>query len=223
MVFLKSSIGRKYIMGSTGLLLFGFLLSHLAANLLVFAGPDAYNAYGYGLRQYPAFLWVARLGLIAIFLTHISVAISLRIENKKARPVSYSFNNTEQATLASRTMAQTGILMLAFALYHLAHYTLFITNPEFATLRDPQGRHDTYSMVVLAFQNPAIAISYLLAMLALGVHLFHGLPSIFQSLGLNARTVWPWIRKTGITLGLLLMLGFSSIPLAIWAGLIKLP
>jgi len=220
MQFLKSSLGRKYLMALTGLALVLFLISHLAANLLVFAGPDAFNAYGHGLRQYPAFLLVARVGLAVVFLVHIITGISLRLENRRARPVSYAANTTVVASLASRTMIHTGLLALAFLLFHLAHYTLFMVDAGYADLRDSLGRHDTYTMVTTAFAQPLVAGSYILAMIVLGFHLTHGVPSLFQSLGLSTSTVWPTIEKVGRAVAVVLVLGFLSIPAAIWLQLI---
>ncbi|MBE7440154.1 MAG: succinate dehydrogenase cytochrome b subunit [Spirochaetales bacterium] len=220
MQFLKSSLGRKYLMALTGLGLVLFLISHLAANLLVFAGPDAFNAYGHGLRQYPAFLLIARIGLGITFLVHVITGISLRLENSKARPVAYAANATVAASLASRTMIQTGILVFVFLVFHLAHYTLFLVDAGYADLRDSMGRHDTYTMVTTAFAQPLVAGSYILAMLVLGFHLTHGVPSLFQSLGLSTSTVWPTIEKIGRLLAILLVLAFLSIPAAIWLQLI---
>jgi succinate dehydrogenase cytochrome b subunit len=119
-----SSLGSKYVMAITGLLLIGFVLGHMTGNLLIFAGPDALNGYAAALKARPALLWGARLGLLAVFVVHVLIGIRLALANKAARPTPYAYEDTLQASWASRHMMLTGLVLLAFVGYHLAHFTL---------------------------------------------------------------------------------------------------
>jgi succinate dehydrogenase / fumarate reductase cytochrome b subunit len=212
-----SPVGAKMLMALTGLMLTGFVLAHLSGNLLIFAGPDKFNAYAHGIQSLGGLLWLARLGLIAVFLLHLKLAISLSIQNKAARPVGYAQEATMQATLASRYMIHTGILMLAFVLYHLAHYTFKIVSPEINTL--PEG--DVYQMVMIGFSNPVVSGFYVVAMAALATHLRHGVSSAFQSLGVYHGNINPVTDKLGPLVGIIVFLGFSSIPVAVLTGVVK--
>jgi len=120
---LTSSLGSKYLMAITGLLLTAFVLAHVAGNLLIYAGPDALNSYAHALKSRPALLWPARLGLLTVFVVHLALAVRLRLQNAKARPVGYACPATLQASWASRHMMLTGLVLLAFVVYHLAHFT----------------------------------------------------------------------------------------------------
>lgn len=213
----NSPVGAKMLMAITGLMLTGFVIVHLAGNLLIFAGPEAFNAYAKGLHSLGALLWIARLGLLAAFVLHIYLAIKLSIENRAARPVSYAHEATIQATIASRYMKQTGVLMLSFVIYHLAHYTFRVVNPQFLDI--PSG--DVYSMVVAGFSSPAVSGFYVFSMAALALHLRHGVSSLFQSLGLYHGNLNPITTKLGPIVAIITFLGFSSIPLAVLTGLVK--
>jgi succinate dehydrogenase / fumarate reductase, cytochrome b subunit len=221
MCFLKSSLGSKYLMALTGLALIGFVVAHLLGNLQMFAGPEAINAYAQTLVNLGGLLWIARIGLLVIFFTHLGIAVKLKMENNSARPVKYSFNSTVKATLTSRMMVLTGILILAFIIFHLMHYTLNIIDPSYATLVDAKGRHDVYSMVVSGFSNPYFCISYIIAILALGAHLHHGASSMFQTLGFNSPKYQPCTKWVGPALSLVITLGYLSIPVAVWLEVIQ--
>ena len=180
-----SSIGAKSIMAVTGLLLYGFLIAHLSGNLLIYQGPDATNAYAVNLRQLPfGLLWIARIGLIVIFAAHILTGIRLTLQNRRARPNAYAHSSTIKATVASRSMIDTGMLVLVFLVYHLAHFTwhMFYFDESFVL---PGGPIDVYRMVVTSFQNVWIAGSYIVAMILVGLHLSHGIASFFQTLGFH--------------------------------------
>lgn len=213
----NSSVGAKMLVAVTGLMLTGFVLAHLSGNLLVFAGAEKFNAYAAGLHALGALLWVARGGLLAAFLLHLFLAVKLTRENRAARPIAYAHEATIQATWASRHMIHTGLLMFAFILFHLAHYTFRVTDPSFADL--PQG--DVYAMVVAGFSSPAVSGFYILAMLALSLHLCHGVSSVFQTLGLYHGNLNPITEKLGPVIATIVFIGFSSIPLAVLAGFIK--
>jgi succinate dehydrogenase / fumarate reductase cytochrome b subunit len=266
LVPVRSSIGQKYVMAVTGLLLTGFVIGHMIGNLLIYAGPDALNSYAAALKDRPALLWPARLGLLAVFLVHLFLAFRLAWQNKKARPVGYSqHQRTAQANWASQHMLLTGVVLLLFILYHLAHFTFgavksadhqlalssgpgddrwvpvhknyldlaeikhpgqrhYVPAPEVsltnALVRGRDARHDVYSMVVSGFRNPWITGSYVLAMLFLALHLWHGGSSWFQSLGINAPR-WDWLtRGFGPFIATLVFAGNCSMPLAVLLGLV---
>lgn len=221
--FFWTSTGKKFLMGVSGLALVGFVVGHLIGNLQMFLGQEAVNRYAAFLKSTGEILWVVRFGLIALTVTHIVTAISLSLENAAARPIGYAAKTYKEATYASRTMKVSGLIVLAFLAYHLAHYTLRITHPEYHHLVDPQGRHDVYSMVVLGFSRPWISAWYILGVFLLGMHLTHGLYSMFQSLGLQTETLRKRVRPAALLVGWLLFLGFASIPAGVLVGLIRLP
>ncbi len=220
---LKSSIGKKAVMAVSGLVLLGFVIAHLLGNLQIFLGQDWLNDYAAHLQGMPLLLWPARLFLLATLLVHMTVALQLAIENKKARPVPYACQATVQASLASRTMVLSGILIFLFLIYHLLHFTFGVTNPELFHQTDLKGRHDVYSMMVLSYQNYFISGVYLVAMWVLYLHLSHGAPRFLQSLGLTHEKTLQRVEKLGHLLAWLLFIGNSAIPLAVLGGLIKAP
>ncbi len=216
-----SSLGSKYLMALTGLGLYGFLIAHLLGNLNIFVGPEALNAYAVSLRQLPfGLLWILRGGLVVLFVVHIVTAIRLTRANREARPYPYVFKNTIQASFASRTMPMTGLFVLLFLIYHLLHYTFRLANLTGASV-DSLNRPDVYRMVVEGFSQPAISFFYVAAMVVLGIHLSHGLSSLFQSLGLNHPKYNPCIRRLGPVLGWLVVLGNISIPVSVWLGIVR--
>jgi succinate dehydrogenase / fumarate reductase cytochrome b subunit len=222
----RSSVGSKYVMAVTGLGLIGFVIVHMLGNLLLFAGPDALNSYAKALKDKGALLWVARLGLLAIFLVHVVLGIRLTLQNMRARGSRYVYEDTVQASWASRHMLLTGLVILAFVVYHLAHFTFgAITTAEgvnYLDLRDPDDptRHDVYRMVVAGFRSPWITLTYLAAQVFLWLHLWHGGSSWFQSLGLNHPAYNPFLRKFGPVLATAVLVGNCSMPLAVFFGLV---
>jgi succinate dehydrogenase / fumarate reductase cytochrome b subunit len=221
--WLRSSLGSKVVMAITGILLFGFLVGHMAGNLLVFRGQEAMNAYAYFLKTSPILLWSARLGLLAMFTLHVATAVRLTRQNRAARPERYAYEQTVQASFASRTMIWSGAVVAAFAVYHLAHFTGGVIQPAAYSLVDRQGRHDVFTMVVLGFQNPVITTSYVLAVALLGLHLSHGLQSLFQSLGWRHPRFTPFITLGAPILSALLTVGFLAVPLSILLGFVTAP
>jgi succinate dehydrogenase / fumarate reductase, cytochrome b subunit len=213
----NSPVGAKMLMALTGLLLTGFLLAHLSGNLLMFAGAEKFNAYAQGLQSLGLLLWVARGGLLTVLILHLFLAIKLTIANKAARPVAYAHEATIQATLASRHMVHTGVLMLAFIIYHLAHFTFKLVSPEISALTPG----DAYSMVITGFSEPIVSGFYVLAMAAMAAHLRHGVSSLFQSLGLYHGNLNVFTSKLGPIVAAVVFFGFSSIPVAVLMGLIK--
>ena len=219
---LRSSLGTKYLMALSGVALLLFVLAHMAGNLLVFAGQDALNSYAAGLQDLGPLLWVARIGLLGIFALHVSCAWRLTRQNQAARPVAYDVNEPLRSTYASRTMLMSGLIIMAFVVFHLLHLTLGVTHPEHHKLLDEVGRPDVYSMVVLGFREVPIAVAYLVAMALLGMHLSHGIASLFQSLGLNAPKYRPVVTCVGRGIAALIVLGNCSMPLAALLRLLPL-
>ena len=218
---MASSIGGKLLMAVTGVLLLGFVVTHLLGNLLLLQGQDALNAYAAWLKSLPV-LWVARAGLLAIFVAHIGQAIRLTFANQAARPTPYAHPRaSKNSTFASRSMIYTGLAIVAFVIYHLLHFTLGLIQPDAYDAVDALGRHDVYGMVVAGFSHPAIAISYVVAMLLLGVHLLHGVQSVFQTLGANPSAYKVAIQRGAILLPGAIVLGNCSLPILVWLGAIR--
>ena len=220
--FFRSSIGQKFIVAATGAVLILFVVGHLLGNLQIFLGPDWVNGYAEHLRELGPFLWVIRGFLLVNVLLHIYFTISLAIENRRARPVSYKKKDHIKATFASRSMAMSGLIVLAFILYHLAHFTVRVTDPRFLLLKaDPLNRYDVYSMMVYGFQNIFVSGFYILGMLLLALHLSHGTSSFFQSLGLNDKKLTPRLATAGRIFAWLIFIGYTSIPVAVLLHLVK--
>jgi succinate dehydrogenase / fumarate reductase cytochrome b subunit len=255
----RSSLGTKYVMALTGLGLIGFVLGHMGGNLLIFAGPDYLNGYAQHLKETPALLWPARVGLLAIFLLHVVLGLRLAFSNRAARPSPYHYpQRFENASWAARHMLLTGLLLLAFVVYHLAHFTfgavvradvqqgsggevvkvdknylqLVEVRPAGSQKYEPRPsltpaqaeadhldyRQDVYSMVLSGFRNPLITGSYLVFMVCLWLHLWHGGSSWFQSLGLNNPRYNPALRAFGPVIATLVLIGNCAIPLAVLLG-----
>lgn len=221
-----SSLGKKFVMAISGALLFGFVVMHMLGNLQVFLGPEQINAYGHFLRTTPEILWLARLGLLAAVVLHIWSAIKLSAENKAARPIAYEVQKTVKASYASRTMLMSGLIIGAFVIYHLLHFTVLVQavnlkGRDFSALIDAQGRHDVYRMVVLGFSHPLVALFYVIAVGLLCLHLSHGVSSLFQSLGLKNKFYGAFLDRFAKCAALILFLGYAAIPTAILLGFVK--
>lgn len=227
---LGSSIGTKLVMAATGLALLGFVLAHMIGNLQVFAGPEKLNAYAATLQGLGPVLWAMRAGLLAIFILHVWTAFRLWSANKAARPVPYAVVAPSASTYASRTMIWSGIIVLAFVVYHLAHFTFGVVQPSHFHLPDwgpaneglpgAEPRHDVYRMVVLGFRDPVVALSYVVAQVLLGLHISHGASSVFQTAGCTSPRLDCLRRAAGPVVGLVVTLGNCSMPLAILLGLV---
>lgn len=223
LAFFTSSVGKKFLVAITGVALILFLIGHLLGNLTIFAGQDAINTYAVKLRELGPLLWAARIGLLVAVAIHIWTTVQLTLENRKARPVGYAVRTHVQSTLFARTMRVSGVVILAFVIFHLAHFTWFWVHPEWRNLHDPQGRHDVYSMVILGFSNPVVSAFYALALGLLCFHLSHGIASVFQTLGWSNQTTRPLFEKGGLLFSWALFAGYVSIPLAVLFRFITLP
>lgn len=217
------SIGKKVIMAVTGTIILGWVFGHMLGNLQIFLGQNKINAYAKMLADTPLLTWSVRIILGISLILHIWTGIRLFLENRAARPIPYAHPNTVQASVASRSMIYSGLLIFFFAAYHLAHFTFMIVNPEYQTLTDLAGRHDVYSMIVLSFQNKLVSFFYMLTMLLLAIHISHGFASLFQSLGFATPQAMPKLKAAANIIAVLLFLGFSSVPIAVMLGIITLP
>lgn len=216
-----SSIGKKVLMALSGLALFGFVVAHLAGNLLIFRGSDSLNAYAAKLEHLGPWLWVPRLGLLAALALHIWASALVTLENRRARPQAYARYRPSETTLAARTMMATGLLLLAFLVYHLLHFTFRVTHPAISHGLDALGRRDVYTMVVRSFQQPLLSLAYVLGVGAVCVHLSHGVASTCQTLGLNNERTLTLVSQAGTWTAVAIFLGYSAIPLAILLGMIR--
>ncbi|MFZ3374641.1 MAG: succinate dehydrogenase cytochrome b subunit [Chthoniobacterales bacterium] len=220
--FYHSSVGKKMIVAITGIILILFVIGHLLGNLQIFLGPDWINGYSQHLRDLGPLLWAIRLFLLCTVVIHIYVTIRLATENRRARPEAYMDKEYVKATFASRHMVMSGLIILAFLIYHLAHFTFRETDARFALLQpDPLNHYDVYSMMVYGFQNYLVSGFYILGMWLLALHLSHGSSSFFQSLGFNNRTLTPRLAFGGRVFAWLLFVGYTSIPVAVLLGLVQ--
>ncbi len=211
-------------MAVTGLILTGFVVGHMVGNLQIFVGPEAINRYGHFLQSLGELLWVIRLVLLATVIVHIASAARLVVLNRQARPIGYVRDDSVQTTFAARTMPWTGMILLAFIIYHLAHFTLGTEQPELFGHHDELGRHDIYAMVVRGFQDWFVTAWYVIANALLALHLSHGVSSLFQSLGVTTPSLRrPLVDLAGPAVGTAVLIGNLAIPLACWLGLLELP
>ncbi len=223
----NSSLGKKYLMAISGLALFGFVIGHLVGNLQVFGPPELINGYAHFLKSKPALIWGARLGLLAMVAIHIFTAVKLTMENKAARPVQYAKWKENGASKSSQYMIFSGLVILAFIVYHLAHFTALLPGingvGDFTKLETEFDGHkvpDVYGMMILGFQVWWVALFYLIAQAMLLMHLNHGLSSMFQSLGLRTYSWWPVISKFAKVASIAIFIGYMSIPAAIFLRIV---
>ena len=217
----RSSVGKKIMMALTGVLLFGFVLAHMIGNLKIFLGQEHFDAYAHFLRTVgePALaegqlLWIARLVLLAAVGVHLLAAWQVTRQSWSARDVSYKKMDDQSFAYASRTMRWGGVILAAFVVYHLLHFTVGTVHPDF----DPRS---PYANVVRGFQAWPVALAYVVALLSLALHLYHGLWSATQTLALTNTRVLKWRRPVALGIAVLVALGYMSVPLGVLAGVIK--
>ena len=215
-----TSLGSKVLIALSGLALAVFVVFHMLGNLQVFQGPDALNAYASFLRDMPMALWSARLALMALVVLHIGLSLRLAMHNQRARPVGYEAHRYRRASVASRTMALTGSLLLIFIVFHLLHLTAGVLDPAAHNRLDLRGHRDVFGNVVHAFQNPFLVVIYLVGQLVLGLHLSHALSSSLQTLGMEHPMLDRLFRGVGPLIAMLVVVGNTAIVLAIAFGLV---
>jgi succinate dehydrogenase / fumarate reductase cytochrome b subunit len=218
--FYRSAIGKKAVMAVTGIMLFGFVLVHMIGNLKLYLGESHLNEYGEWLRAVgaPALphggaLWIARIVLLLAVVLHIDAALKLTIMNRKARPIGYRKSDVIEADYASRTMRWGGVIIFLFVIYHLMHFTWGNAHPDFRP-------GEPYHNLVVGFSIWWVSLFYILANLALGFHLYHGLWSMFQSLGWNHPRFNHWRRSFAVAFAIIVTLGNISFPLSVMSGLV---
>jgi succinate dehydrogenase / fumarate reductase, cytochrome b subunit len=222
-----TAVGKKYAMAISGIAMMGFVLAHMIGNLKMYQGAEQLDGYAKFLKEllYPiapkgAVLWITRVGLISMLLLHMHAAFSLTQMNRKARPVKYQGARDYQiANFASRSMRWTGIVVFAFILWHLGDFTFGFTNTigadgEFV-------REDVYANIVRSFERVPVALFYIVANVLLGIHLFHGAWSIFQSLGWNNPRFNKWRRAFATGFATVVVVGNVSFPVAVLAGIVS--
>ena len=219
--FYESTLGKKVVMAVTGVILFGYVLGHLIGNLQIYS-PDAQqiNDYAKFLHSHVVLLWAVRALLLASVVLHITASVQLWLLKQKARPEAYVKKDDVPASYAARTMIWSGPIIAAFVIFHVLHLTVGSVLP-LHTL--PDGGMDVRANVIAGFQNPAVAIFYIVAMALLCMHLYHGLWSMFQSLGVNHPRYTPIIKKGAAAFAWFVAIGNISIPVAVLAGLLRLP
>jgi succinate dehydrogenase / fumarate reductase, cytochrome b subunit len=216
--FYRSSVGKKFIVAVTGVMLLGFVIVHMLGNLQFFAGPHVINEYGTKLRHLPfGGLWIFRIVMLAAVLLHIVTTLILVKENRAAKGQGYEFKASVQAKLATRLMALSGIILLSYIVFHLLHFTTHSIDPAYATWKSGPD-HDVYRMLVAGFSNKAISIFYIVAMILLAMHLSHGAASLFQTLGLRTKRLACCLGLCAQVFAWVLCAGYVSIPLAVMAG-----
>lgn len=219
--FYSSSIGKKILVALTGAVLALFVLGHMIGNLLIFAGPDAINEYGHLLQTalHGGGVWIARLGLLAAVVIHVAATISLTRANRAARPDRYGRHEAQVSSKSSRLMIWSGLTVLAFIIFHLAHFTVRVGNDfggaAYKTELRGETVHNVYKMVVDGFSSAPVSLFYVIAMVLLCSHLSHGVSSIFQTLGLSTDKTEPLLQKLALAFSALILVGNCSIPLAI--------
>lgn len=209
--FFRSTVGKKYLMGITGLIWAGFVLAHMAGNLLIFVSPDAYNAYGHALTS-GKFIYVAETVLILSFIVHVFSAISLTIQNRQAKESRYSVeaSGAKAVTKASKMMAVQGSVVLVFIIMHILTFKF---GTYYETTVDGVVMRDLHKLVIEVFQSPAYVVGYIVCLILLGFHLSHGVGSTFQSLGLLQRGMADKLKKLSYTYAVVVALGFISQPI----------
>ncbi|MBP8261942.1 MAG: succinate dehydrogenase cytochrome b subunit [Verrucomicrobia bacterium] len=223
---IRTSVGRKLVMAATGLMLFGFVVVHMLGNLQTFMGREALNGYAALLQKNAAVLWSFRLGLALVLAVHVTTGIVLAWENRAARPERYEGPNTAYgSSLPARTMVMSGVMVGAFVVYHVLHFTVKVpalnfTGVDFAGLRNGlAGQPDVYGMVLCGFRSWPVSAAYVVAMGFLALHASHGLAAAAQSLGLKQRSWSPGLDHATRVVALVLLLGYISIPLAVLGGM----
>jgi succinate dehydrogenase / fumarate reductase cytochrome b subunit len=220
----STSVGKKAVMAVTGIILVGFVIGHMLGNLKIFQGEAKFNAYALWLREMgsPLFgheqaLWLVRLILLGATVLHIVAAVQLTQQSYSARPVGYGRRDAIVSTYASRTMRWGGAILLLFVVYHLLHFTFGVVGYAPGDFRPLSA----YRNVVTGFQVWYVSAFYIIAMVALGLHMYHGVWSMFQTLGMNSLRTDSFYRVLAVIASLAVALGNISVPLAVLAGVVR--
>ena len=213
--FWESTVGKKVVMGITGLMLVGFVILHMIGNLQFFLGPDRFNAYSKLLQvDLIEITWAMRAGLLAAVAFHILAAWQVTQRNNAARPTGYSKREPQVTTYAARTMRWGGVYLLLFIIYHILHFTTGTVHPAFSHLQ-------AYGNVVIGFQVVWVGLFYLGAMAFLALHLYHGVWACFRSLGLAPPSNDPLARRVALLIAIAVPAGLSLLPLSVMLGFVR--
>ena len=215
-LFWDSTIGKKIVMGVTGLIMVAFVIVHMIGNLQVFVGAAKINAYSHFLHHTIAeLLWVARIVLLGSVVLHIVAAVQLTRRDRAARRVSYARKVPQTATISSRSMRWGGVALALFIVFHLLHLTTGTIRPA------PFVEGNIYATMVGGFQIWWVALIYVLAMIALGLHIFHGAWAAVRTLGLNKPSPYPLRRPLALAVAIIIWAGFTIVPIAVYFGWVR--
>lgn len=212
--FWRSLVGKKVIMAATGVILFLFVVGHLLGNLQIFEGPERLNAYSAFLKRTGEILWAVRLVLLAALVLHVVASVQVSLASRRARPVAYAVKKSIETSYAARTMIWSGPLIFLYVVYHLAMFTFLVTGPGYSPT-------DVYRNEVLAFRVPAISAVYVVAILFLGLHLYHGVWSMLHTLGASNPRYRVLRRTVAPAVAIAITAGYIAIPVAVLAGLVS--
>jgi succinate dehydrogenase / fumarate reductase cytochrome b subunit len=217
LAFYRSTVGKKVIMAGTGVILVGFVIIHMASNLLVFESPGKLDAYAAFLRSTGSLLWIARGILLAAVILHIDAAWKLSRRSQASRPQGYVKREPQVSTWGARTMRWGGVLLLGFIVYHLLHFSFGRLHADYPSFHHAMVNHN----VATGFGSFGVVIFYELAMVALGLHLYHGIAAMVLSLGASHPRYSPMWRKAATAIAVVTALGFMSIPIAVYLGWVR--
>jgi succinate dehydrogenase / fumarate reductase, cytochrome b subunit len=212
-LFWDSSIGKKALMALTGIILSAYIVAHLLGNMQIYMGAEVIDRYAHFLHSNAGLLWTARVVLLAAFLVHAISGIQLYMRKSAARPVEYHTKANLQGSTASRTMLITGVMILCFVVYHVLHLTTGTLHPDYEHLA-------AFHNVTAGFRQPIAALLYVIAMVAVGFHLWHGLYSMFGSLGFSHPRYTPGLRRAAALVATLIALANISVPVAVLTGMV---
>jgi succinate dehydrogenase / fumarate reductase, cytochrome b subunit len=214
--FWQSTNGKKVVMAVTGAMMFAFVVGHMLGNLQMYEAPEHINAYGHFLHNLGELLWIERGVLLLAIVLHITATVQLALRSKAARPIGYSRKEAINSSYAARTMYWSGPIVLVFIIFHLLQFTAGYIHPQAQFVAG-----DVYGNVVSGFQVWWVSVWYIFAVSLLGLHLSHGLWSMFQSVGLAHPRLSPYLRTSARAIAILIVLGYISIPISVLAGFIK--
>ena len=214
--FYGSMVGKKAVMGITGLIWVGFVILHSLGNLLVFRGSTAINSYSHFLKSTGELLWALRVVLFLAVVLHVIAAVQLTRQSRAARPIGYAKRETQVATIASRTMRWGGALILVFLVAHILHFTTGNIRPAGVF-----SAEDVYANVVTSFRIWWVALFYVVAMIALGLHLFHGAWSSVRSIAVSPPSPQPLHRRLSLVIAVFVWAAFTAIPVAVFSGMVR--
>jgi succinate dehydrogenase cytochrome b subunit len=210
----RSTVGKKIVMATTGLIWAGFLVTHMAGNLLAFAGATKINEYSHFLHEAIEILWPARIVLAVAIVLHVTAAYQLTRVSSAARPIGYGQQEPQVSTTAARTIRWGGVLIFLFIVLHLLHFTFGTIHPMF-------NEGDPYGNLVVGLRVKWVAALYLVMMVVLGLHLYHGTWSAFRTLGVTPPSGHPLKRRIAGGFAIALWLGFTMVPLGVLLGIIR--